>query len=141
MFKSSQNSPREILSDRRRIQQVVYNLLQNAIRFSPKGKEITVVLSLKKTNASVLKLQVIDNGIGIAERDIKKLFTMFGQLAAGRKINPNGLGTGLFVSQGICKALGGFIKVKSDAVLGQTTFTCYFRLDLPPHVYQTIDLN
>ena len=61
-----------------------------------------------------LKFSVIDSGVGINKRDMKKLFTMFGMLGGNNKMNKSGSGIGLYISKKIVESLGGEIKAKSE---------------------------
>jgi PAS domain S-box-containing protein len=104
-----------LVMDGRRIQQVVTNLLHNAIKFTPKGGTITVRLS--KDDGGV-RCEVIDTGAGIAEEDIPKLFQRFSQLQRG--MAKGGTGLGLSISKSIVEAHGGHIGVKSRLGAGST---------------------
>ena len=85
------------LADSERIQQVVYNLLDNAIKYTPSGGQIKLAASLKKQK---IIIEVHDNGIGIPKKDHEYLFQPYKRLRQ-RKGQHGGLGLGL----AICKKL------------------------------------
>lgn len=104
-----QNVPR-LRGDRERIQQVLTNLISNAIKYSPKGGDI-VVSSDSKNNSLIIAVE--DNGIGISDDSQKMLFQRF-----YRSTNPMistfpGLGLGLYITSEIVKRHGGSITVES----------------------------
>jgi len=113
-------------TDRKRYNQVLFNLIGNAIKFTPKGL-IRVHLS---RNESHLITKVTDTGIGISQDDISKLFNFFGKLQKSSKINQSGLGLGLQISKMIVQELHGEIRVSSDEQSG-TTFEFSIEIQEP----------
>ena len=108
--------PAIILSDELRLSQVITNLLSNAIKFSPeKG---TIVLSIKKTDEIndevTLRIEVMDNGIGISEDQQKRLFSSFSQADASITQKFGGTGLGLAISKRIVELMGGTIWIESE---------------------------
>ena len=97
-------------SDERRVEQVVLNLISNAIKFSNQGKIIVKV----DVNKNVLTTQIIDNGIGISKDDQIKLFMPFIQLESGLKRSHEGTGLGLAICKSLVEKLGGKIQVTSE---------------------------
>jgi signal transduction histidine kinase len=112
----------EIEIDVIQMQRVIWNLVDNAIRYSPGGG--TVVVSLESADGSAL-LRVADQGRGIAEEDLGRLFEQYGRTRRGQFTSS---GLGLFIVKAIVEAHGGTVEVVS-AVPGGTTFT--IRLPLP----------
>ena len=109
-------SPRPAGGDARRIQQVLLNLVSNAIKFTPPGGQV----SLKSHQRhGVLKLEVSDTGIGIASRDQELIFEDFVQLAPGRSIAA-GIGLGLALSRRLVRAMGGDLTFRSSVGRGST---------------------
>ena len=106
--------------DRLRIEQVVTNLIANAIKYGA-GKPIEVILESKPGAA---RITVIDQGIGIPQNKLDKIFNRFER--AVPTDNYGGLGLGLYVAQQIAEAHGGTIKVSSEIGRGST-----FVLELP----------
>lgn len=96
-----------VLADRHRVQQVLSNLLGNAVRFTPRGGEI--VLSAEVAGDD-LRISVRDTGPGIAAEDIPRLFERYWQAP---KLMRAGSGLGLFIARGIVEAHGGTIGVNS----------------------------
>jgi len=104
------------------IEKIINNLVSNAIKFTPKGGNITIAvreLSLKKSfyPEGHIEIQVEDNGIGIASSDVKTIFNRFYQSDNQNKKN-EGFGIGLSFSQNLAKLHGGEIKVKSQLKKG-----------------------
>jgi two-component system, sensor histidine kinase and response regulator len=91
------------------------NLISNAGKFVPKiNGKIKVAAKIIKQNASVfLSISVTDNGPGISQEDIPKLFQSFSKLEATKNLNPSGTGLGLCICKQICNSLGGDITVSS----------------------------
>ena len=97
--------------DAERISQVLNNLIDNAIKFSPKGKDIIISTSIEGKYAI---FSVSDSGPGIAEDDQKRIFDRFFQIDKSRKGGQGrGVGLGLSIARQIVIAHGGSISVKS----------------------------
>jgi two-component system sensor histidine kinase BaeS len=111
--------------DRGRIQQVVLNLLMNAIVHAPNSPTIAVRLRRLRRRAEI---EVEDRGPGISAEHQKMLFSPFEQVASGRQV---GLGLGLYIAREIVLAHGGTIEVDSAPGEG-TTFTVRLPLQPPP---------
>ncbi|HXS15492.1 MAG TPA: ATP-binding protein [Candidatus Saccharimonadales bacterium] len=108
---------RKIISvDQRRIEEVVTNLLTNAIKYSPGAKEVLVSLQETSQNA---KISVKDFGIGIPKDKINKVFDRFYRASEGENYVP-GMGLGLYISQQIMKAHGGSLSIRSTVGKGST---------------------
>ena len=107
-------TPKFIKADKPRLQQVLLNLISNAVKFTPSEGKIRVTCSFfRQGDSYLLKVKVKDNGPGICESDIQLLFKPFSKLPATAILNPNGNGLGLYVCKRICEQLGGEIWVKS----------------------------
>lgn len=98
-FKYSENIV--IYTDRLRIKQVIENYLTNAIKYSEKG---TIVICVKMDEGFVT-IEVADNGIGIADKDIEKLFQPFERLDSPMKVLAGGTGLGLYLNKKIVEEL------------------------------------
>ena len=105
--------------DKFRIEQVITNLLTNAIRYG-EGKAIKISISTKQGRAVVV---IRDNGIGIVEEDLKRIFQRFERATV---TETSGLGLGLYIVSQIIEAHKGFINVESDPGKGSV-----FTIDLP----------
>lgn len=101
-------------SDERRVEQVLLNLLSNAIKFSDKG---IIQVKINVIDGFVVT-EIIDQGIGISETDIDKLFEPFIQIEGGLNRSQEGTGLGLAISKNLIEKLGGEIKVKSENEVG-----------------------
>lgn len=114
------NAPEKIKvnCDRKRILQVMDNLLTNAIKFSKEGGKIEVTVSKEEDNA---KVSIKDNGLGISKDDQKQLFSRFFQVRKGisREFG-GGTGLGLAISKGIVEIHNGKIWVESELGKGST---------------------
>ena len=99
----------KILADPLRIRRVLYNLLANAIKFTPKGGRVWIEAFLE--NDSV-KVTVADNGIGIESQDLEKIFDRFEQATSSVHVR-EGAGLGLAISKQLIELHGGSIWVES----------------------------
>lgn len=105
--------------DQGRITQVLTNLVENAIKFTPKGGKISI--KAWKENEQLVT-EVTDTGIGIAQEDIPKLFAPFVQLDMGLTRKVGGTGLGLSIAKQIVEAHGGHISVSSPGPGKGSTF-------------------
>lgn len=118
-----------VMADARRITQVFINLLTNAIRYTPVGGKISVVMedNVLDKNTVYTCVSVIDTGIGIPAEELAHLFDRFYRVEKARSRHTGGTGLGLSISHHFVRAHGGFIRVKSEPDQG-TTFTVYLPL-------------
>ncbi|MEC0256773.1 sensor histidine kinase [Paenibacillus lautus] len=115
-----------VTADARRITQVFINLLTNAIRYTPKGGNISVVIENEVMDRDRLyvSVSIIDSGIGIPEEELPHLFDRFYRVEKARSRHSGGTGLGLSITHQFVRAHHGFIHVKSQLHKG-TTFTVY----------------
>jgi len=113
--------PFTVVSDPRRVRQILLNLLSNAIKFG-EGKPIRVLC--RHTDTKGVEIEVIDQGVGIAKDDITRIFEEFVQVSESKQ---PGTGLGLPISRRLAQLLDGSLTV--DSVPGQGSS---FRLSLPP---------
>ncbi len=107
-----------VTGDQRRIEQVIMNLMSNAIKFTDKG---TVTIQSRNTGGEIV-LSVQDSGIGIREEDLETLFRPFHQVDSGTTRKHEGTGLGLSISKRLIELHGGKITVSS--IVGEgSTFT------------------
>jgi signal transduction histidine kinase len=104
-----------IYNDKKRIKQILINLIGNAIKFTDKGK---ISIKVKRKNENI-EISVKDTGPGIREEDLKKLFKPFSQIIESGKIK-DGSGLGLHLSKKLANLLRGDILVKSKFGKGST---------------------
>ena len=118
--------PISVMVDPRQITQVFFNLLTNAIRYTPSGGEIMVKIEERVVdrNAYFVRVSVIDTGIGISEEALPRLFDRFYRVDEARSRHTGGTGLGLSIAHHFVKAHGGFIRVESEPEKG-TTFSVY----------------
>ena len=109
-------SVEEIVADPARLKQVLYNFLSNALKFHADGGRI--VVRAQPEGLHDLRIEVIDNGIGIREKDIDHLFVEFEQLDRGFGKRYPGSGLGLALTRRIVEAQGGHVGVNSTIGVG-----------------------
>ena len=114
--------------DKGRVLQVTYNLMDNAIKYTPEGGRMGVILDQDGRDAIIT---VWDTGIGIDEEDVPRIFDRFFRVDKARSRETGGTGLGLSITRDIINMHGGSIDVHSVAGEG-TTFTVRFPLDMPP---------
>jgi signal transduction histidine kinase/ActR/RegA family two-component response regulator len=113
--------PRAVLGDALRLQQVLTNLLGNAIKFTPSGGvRVEVEPAGDAPNAFALLFRVADTGIGIAPEVQKRLFAPFTQADSATTRKYGGTGLGLAISRRLVQCMGGSIGVESEAERGST---------------------
>ena len=117
------NGAAEAIGDRDRIEQVLVNLIDNAVKYSPDGGE--VVVSTVPAAASV-RVEVADQGIGIAPAEQEAVFEKFYRGDPQHRAVPGGTGLGLYICRELVQRMGGTIGVRSRAGEGST-----FWFDLP----------
>jgi len=121
------------LADRERIQQVVTNLLDNAIKFSPEGGQVRIRVEShrgpsQEEPAGQIRVSITDQGIGIEEKDFEVVFDRFAQVSADNLTDkPKGTGLGLSICKEIVTHYGGRIGLMSQKEGG-----CTFFFTLPP---------
>jgi signal transduction histidine kinase len=112
-----------IYADAERVHQVLFNLLDNAVRFTPSGGRVTVRAS--RRNGSV-DVTVADTGPGIAAEHLSRVFERFYRIDPGRSRNEGGTGIGLAIARSVVEAHGGRIWAESEPGKGSV-----FTFELP----------
>jgi signal transduction histidine kinase len=118
-----------IRSDKEKISQVIYNLVDNAIKYGSEGQTITI--AIHKLKKDWVKIEVKDQGSGIPPELQKKVFAKFAQLEPSLNRSQEGIGLGLYICKLIVRKLGGTIGVES--VLGEGS-TFYFILPVKNNI-------
>ncbi|MEE8413048.1 MAG: ATP-binding protein, partial [Dehalococcoidales bacterium] len=108
-----------VIADSIRLERILYNLLENAVKYSPKNKEIRV---FARQEEDCLLIGVADRGIGISRSDQAKLFQSFQRLEQSTLNGIKGAGLGLLVCRRLVEAHGGRIWVESKPGKGSTFF-------------------
>jgi len=150
--------PNIVICDRQKIIQIIINLLSNAIKFSDNGKQIDI--EVKKSHTNII-IEIIDRGIGIHSKNIKRIFEAFEQIpqpsefsggSRAERSSANNFhseerfnqkkssGLGLFISKKLANLINGDILVKSEYKKG-STFTLIFKFNnykYNNHKYQNL---
>ena len=115
VFHCEDNIP-DVLGDRERIEQVVMNIVSNAIKYTPDGGKIEIYAG---SSGKSVFVRVTDNGIGIPEKDLPRLFERFYRVDKARSRESGGTGLGLSIAREILSQHRGEIKI--DSVYGEGT--------------------
>ncbi len=119
------------IGDEMRLQQVLINLLNNAVKFTPEGGTVTLYIKKKAMLSQSVQVEFVvqDTGIGIGQAFLSRLFEPFSQENAGSTTMYDGTGLGLAICKNIVALKGGTIDVESEKGRG-TTFTVLLPLTL-----------
>jgi signal transduction histidine kinase len=110
-------------ADQRKLQQILTNLLSNAVKFTEEGGRVSLKVWCRRESGYVF--QVIDNGIGIATKDIQKALSQFGQIDSELSRKFDGTGLGLPLAKNLIELHGGSLDLQSEVGTG-TTVTLRF---------------
>ncbi len=117
-----------VLGDPVRLRQLMLNLVDNAIKYTPKGGRIILSLERNDGNAS---FSVEDSGVGIPPGELKKIFDRFYRVDKSRSRLPDGLGLGLSISKWVAEAHGGALHAESKLGSGSKFTVVLPVLDMP----------
>lgn len=124
VVRCASNVPEYIISDKQKVIQIIINLISNAHKYSGINTVITLIFSID--NVNTLNIQVIDEGIGIPDEQLKNLFKTFSRLHPDNL--QDGSGLGLAISKKLAILLGGNLKASSNINIGSVfTVTIKFR--------------
>jgi signal transduction histidine kinase/ActR/RegA family two-component response regulator len=127
--------PRRMRGDGRRLQQVLLNLVSNAVKFTADGAVTVSVSATPRPSAgAVIRVEVADSGVGIDPAGLARMFEAFTQADASTTRNYGGTGLGLAIARDLVELMGGTIRAESELGHG-STFT--FELDLEPDLEST----
>ena len=111
------------LADADKLRQVLVNLVDNAVKYSPDGGEVVVELGAQRER---VQLSVRDHGLGIPRSEHERIFERFYRLDPALTRGVGGSGLGLYISRELVSRMGGTLSVRSDTGEGAT-----FVVDLP----------
>ncbi len=123
--------PEEVIGDPTRVRQIISNLTGNAVKFTRKG-EVTIRLTCEDEGSDnyLIRIDVIDTGIGIPEESLEKIFEPFAQAASSTTREFGGTGIGLTLCRQLAEAMDGKLSLKSEIGVG-STFTVRLPLGKP----------
>jgi two-component system phosphate regulon sensor histidine kinase PhoR len=110
----------EVEADRRALEQVLTNLVDNAVKYCPEGSSVTLSAEPSEGAVPGVRLRVEDDGSGIEEKHLGRLFERFYRVDAGRSREMGGTGLGLSIVKHLVEAMGGTIDVSSTVGKGTT---------------------
>lgn len=129
LVECADNVPMKLCGDETHIRQIIVNLLTNAVKYTEKGTVKLIVSGRFTDGGFVLKVDVSDTGIGIAEENLPQLFTQFQRFDLQRNRNIEGTGLGLSIVKRLCDLMSGTITARSVMGSGST-----FTVELPQKV-------
>lgn len=129
LVECADNVPMKLCGDETHIRQIIMNLLTNAVKYTEKGTVKLIVSGRFTDGGFVLKVDVSDTGIGIAEENLPQLFTQFQRFDLQRNRNIEGTGLGLSIVKRLCDLMSGTITARSVLGSGNT-----FTVELPQKV-------
>jgi two-component system phosphate regulon sensor histidine kinase PhoR len=117
-IKKGCESPLTVFADKEKVRQVLTNLFENSIKYGKNDGNIAA--SMYKTDGKHILIEISDDGIGINERHLPRLFERFYRTDEGRSIDVTGSGLGLAICKHIIEAHGQTIHVRSTEDVGTT---------------------
>ncbi len=125
-----------LVADPARFQQVIWNLLRNAVKFTPRGGRISIRTANERSGPenSILRIEVTDTGAGIEEKALERIFLPFEQVASEGDHRFGGVGLGLAIARAIVSLHGGTITAQSEGTDRGSTFVVELPgATSPPH--------
>lgn len=126
IFKEPENNEMIIYADSSRINQVINNIISNAMKYSPENTDILIKIDEKENDYCV---EIKDSGIGISKEDLARIFERFYRVDKARSRSMGGNGLGLSIAKEIMEGHGGKIKAYSETGHGTTMI-----LNFPKHI-------
>jgi signal transduction histidine kinase/CheY-like chemotaxis protein/CHASE3 domain sensor protein len=123
--------PEKIETDKLRLEQIIKNLISNALKFTAKGL-VSLDIAVPSSKPGYISFSVKDTGIGIPEEKQQLIFDAFQQADGSTRRKYGGTGLGLSISRELAKLLGAEIELKSEVDKG-SNFTVYLPLKKPSH--------
>ena len=126
LYTAIDSIPESIKTDKRKLKQILYNLLSNALKFTPDGGQVRLSARLSVTGEdkrpSAVEISVSDTGIGLLKKDLNSIFSPFEQVEEIRSRRFHGTGLGLSLSKRLVELLGGRIWAESEGEGSGSTF-------------------
>jgi signal transduction histidine kinase/ActR/RegA family two-component response regulator len=132
------DAPERVMGDPLRLQQILFNLVGNAVKFTESG---SVRLSLERAGESLIRIKVADTGIGLTEEQRERLFQPFVQADSTTTRRFGGTGLGLSIVRRLAEAMGGSVAVESTHGVG-SIFSVTVALEAastPPRAVRPLD--
>lgn len=107
----------KIISDRDKLSRIVYNLINNALKYSQEGTPLKVSARFESNEVTI---SVTDSGLGISTEELQNIFRRLYRVEGSRNMNTGGHGLGLYIAQELAHQLNGEILVKSEYGIGST---------------------
>jgi signal transduction histidine kinase len=107
--------PLDASADREKVRQILANLVDNAVKFSPQGA--TVTIAARRTDDAV-QVRVADEGAGVPAGEQERIFRKFYRADAAGPATGGGTGVGLFIARGLASAMGGRLWIDSETGRG-----------------------
>lgn len=123
LIKSEINPETTVFADYQKLQQIFFNIISNAIKFTPANGKIKIYT---KTGIKYITISIEDTGIGIEQKNLKRIFKKFEQIPNDKSENPNSTGLGLTITKELVKLHHGQISVESEINKGSI-----FHIKLP----------
>ena len=113
--------PASVLGDGRRLQQILLNLVSNAVKFTAEGSvTVSVTSGLDSASGTMVRIEVADTGIGINPQALDRMFEPFTQADASTTRNYGGTGLGLAIARELAERMGGTIGASSEPGRGSS---------------------
>jgi PAS domain S-box-containing protein len=123
IFPYATEMPHYLQGDPGRLGQILINLVNNAVKFTPSGEVIVkVTVRMGAGDTMRIKFSVTDTGIGMTDAQVSKLFQAFNQADASTTRKYGGTGLGLAISKQLCELMGSSLQVESELGKGSTFF-------------------
>jgi len=104
-------APHLAVADEDRLEQVLWAVLDNAVKYSPPGSPVDATIVV---DDGMLAITIRDRGAGMDAATLERAFEQFYRAEAARRLAPDGSGVGLYAANGLMRAMGGRIEVESD---------------------------
>ncbi|MES2749424.1 MAG: HAMP domain-containing sensor histidine kinase [Patescibacteria group bacterium] len=126
LYRSDMQGTGLVRADAGKTQQIFHNLINNALKYTPKGS--VTVYAHDDVKSKKIYVDIIDTGVGLSSESMQKLFGKFARAKIASSANIMGTGLGLFVAREMARAMGGDITVQSEGEGKGSTFTISFPL-------------